>query len=116
MPWISGNIETYRVNLGPLRRWSFGNGAEDVDFDCYIVCKMDNGQTLYMYFARGEDVPGSFVRANGNWYAFVCKDQYVYYLDILRNEKPVYGHVYEQDGWFELSTSQEPTGEGPGEP
>jgi hypothetical protein len=84
-------------------------------FYAYIVCQGKSGQTLTFYFMR-PDSPGganSYNPATGQAVAYLPADQYLWYVDMLRNEKPVFAYVNKDNpGWNRIHTGQEPVGEG----
>lgn len=115
MAQLKQAINTYRVTLRPYRGWRFSPTATNLMFDAWMYCHLADGNPLRIFFVEGEPPPG-FVTDSGHWYTFVAQEQYIQYLDLLRNEKPVFAELDDESGVFGITTSAEPVGEGPGEP
>lgn len=89
MPRISFEIKTYEVFLA--RQLEHGG----TKFYALIVCRSDAGHELALHFLTPDSPtpantfdPQSHV-AN----AYLPAEQYTWYLDLLRNERPVYAKV-----------------------
>ena len=83
---------------------------------CAIVtCHGPAGQQMVLYFVQpGDAVPDNcYDPARGVGSSFLPAEQYLWYVDILRNEKPVFARMHsERPGWNKLFTGAEPVGEG----
>ena len=113
MTIISFQITTYRVLLGS----KIGIGFPSLNY-CYalITCTGAAGEQLLLAFG---DVP---VQGQSNFSNLgqkrggvaVSMSQFGSYLDILRNEKPVYGQICDTnpDTLNLVKTTEEPVGEG----
>lgn len=109
-------ISTYSIRIDGRTGWNFGSEARNVDFDHWIYCVTADGKAVRLFFLTNrEELPKSFADSNGNWYTFFKKDQYVYCLDLLRNEMPIWADLDPGNGRIALLTGSEPVGEGPGE-
>jgi hypothetical protein len=89
--------------------------AKAAHFHAYIVCQGKGGQSLTFYFLK----PGSVAPANSydpasrRAVAYLPHEQYLWYVDCLRNEKPVYAYVNrKKPEWNRIHTGKEPVGEG----
>jgi len=109
-------IITYSIRIDGHVGWNFGSGARGVDFDHWIYCVAADKKAVKLFFLTNrEEPPKSSVDSKGNWYTFFKKDQYVYCLDLLRNEMPIWADLDPDNGRIALRTGSEPIGEGPGE-
>ena len=80
-----------------------------------ITCHGADGKALVLCFVH----PDSPVRENeydpgsGVGSSYLPAEQYGWYLDILRNEKPVFARMHsEKPQWNKVFTGAEPVGEG----
>lgn len=108
----SFQIASYEVHLA--RRMSIGGGVL-AHFHAHIICQGAKGERFTVYFLTPDSEPvENFYKPKEAWAAsFVPADQYPWYLDILRNEKPVYAYISEDHpDWNRLFTGAEPVGEG----
>jgi len=109
-------IIKYTIKIDRHVGWKFSADAKNVDFDEWIYCKTADKKVVRLFFLTNRDVPPkSFIDSRGNFYAFFKKDQYIYCLDLLRNERPVWAVLSPNDGNICLKSGTEPVGEGPGE-
>ena len=75
----------------------------------FLMAKNQPGFHSRYYFRRTEEPPTVSPSGNGV-NVYMPASQYPHVLDLLRNEKPVYLHIY--DSSASLATRAEPIGEG----
>jgi hypothetical protein len=104
-------IESYLVQVG----YESSGGAGGPKSRGIVACYGQGGYTFLIYLAA----PGSVTappRYNSNrkiGSINVPVDEMNHYVDILRNEKPVYLYMNsENPQWNHIRTSKEPVGEG----
>jgi len=97
-------IESYSVSLYSSRQ----------DGSALITLYMENGKTALINFKEEErDLPLPARSKDGNRYRlFTSVIMLPTYIDILRNESPVYFHYPDRGPNACISTLQEPVGEG----
>ena len=103
-------ISTYSISMGD--RLSFGGGQ--YQFRRVISCNSKDGQRLIIYFqAEGEQLYPPFTDLDiGLGRIFLPVSEFSAFVDVLRNEKPLYGYISDQKPeWNTLRTLQEPVGE-----
>lgn len=108
----SFQVASYEVHLG--RRMSIGGGIL-AHFHAHIICQGMHGERFTVYFLTPDSADvDNFYRVKESWGAsFVPASQYEWYVDLLRNEKPVYAYMSEDHpDWNRLFTGSEPVGEG----
>lgn len=113
MSWANFEIRTYSVKLGR----ELNKGAGDrYKFYGYIKClgALNTNEKFLIYCLR-PDCPSienmSNIPRKSAW-IYVPLETFGLYLDILRNEKPLYAHIYkDKPKWNTISTNQEPVGE-----
>ena len=106
-------IKTYRVALGD-RLEGTAQGLS-INFRGYIVCRGDDGYHLVFYFLNpNSPVPNpSYLEPNKRGVVYLPFDQMHQYVDLLRNEKPMYGYMNStKPHWNSMRTTNEPIGEG----
>ncbi len=107
-------VKSYQIFLG--RKMNMHSGAGDVaHFHGYIVCQGPKGERYTVYFVHPESKGvENFYDPRENWAAsFVPAEYYPWYVDLLRNEKPVFAQLnQERPEWNRLFTGSEPVGEG----
>lgn len=105
-------IKKYQVTLGGDLP-SIVSG-EDVKICGIIGCYGDKYQLMINFVADGDNIPASIydeTKKVGSIY--LPSTEIDTYIDILRNEKPVYAYVNsEKPEWSNISTGHEPVGEG----
>ena len=103
-------VSDYQAVLA--RQNTIGGGA--TKFYAQIVCRSAEGDRFVLFFLRpdGGDPPNSYLPAKKFATSYLPAEQFSWYLDILRNEKPVYA-VLNSDNPITngLSTGDEPVGE-----
>lgn len=109
-------VKEYDIQIG--REASVNIGGREVKFPAHIVCRGKlSGKEYYVtiYCVHdGSPMPDNIVREEGrNGLIFVPKWQYEWFVDLLRNESPVYCYLFPpRPNLSCLSTSREPVGEG----
>ena len=105
-------ILTYKVKLGSRLTATFG--VTTIKALGIISCSGPDNQRIVAYFLNDESlIPNPAVTYEGKWgNIFLPKDMLPVWIDLLRNEKPVYGYINtEIPKLTNISTSQEPVGE-----
>ncbi|SRR5713101_124125 len=109
MATITFPVSTYSLHLG---RQIEASGAK---FYGYISCDAADGNQFLLYFVRPDSItPANFynpaIKRGG---AFLPADKFPWYVDLLRNEKPVNAYLNtDKPEWNNLYTGNEPIGEG----
>lgn len=106
-------VTRYELNAGFKN--TAGWAGVTIQAQGYVTCFGDDGSRLIVYGLHpSSPVPATPVyNVGGNVGAiFVPFRDLGSYVDIVRNEKPVYGYLNsDHPTWISLSTSQEPVGE-----
>lgn len=103
-------VESYRVYLA--RQMTIGAGA--AKFYANIVCHSSEGDTFSIYFLRPDsDAIDNIYNPSAKWAtSYLPAEQFGWYLDLLRNEKPVYAYLNsDRPIANRLYTGREPVGE-----
>ena len=111
MPAKTFQVMNYEVSLA--RQGTIGLGP--TRFYGYIACIGGANERLIIYFAYPDSVnaPGTFNPTNNTGTSFVPADQFRWYLDVLRHERPIWAHMSsEMPQTNGIKTGSEPTGEG----
>lgn len=94
--------------------------AEKRDFDDITVtikamvrCTGDD-YSMDVLFTNDDTVPDPIIdEENKKGYMFMASTDILPFVDTLRNEKPIYGHLRaDRPEWTSVTTTQEPVGEG----
>ncbi len=102
---VSFVVKKYKVTQG----LAFSRGS--TTFDTYIECNGDEGESLTVLFVKDHAVPGfSDVRAKRGT-SHASKEQFDWYVDLLRNETPVYAIVDGNPKINGLQTTHEDIGQ-----
>ena len=104
-------VVSYVLNLA--RGNTIGGGA--IKFYAQAVCNSAEGDRFVIFFLRPDSGPAQNIyNPAAKWAtSFVPAEQYPWYADMLRNEKPVYAQLNSDNPeWNTLTTSDEPVGEG----
>lgn len=117
---IRFKIRDYRIYLGrnmKAKLPGFGTESQTARFYAQIICTSEEAPHYYLnlYFLRpdSEKMDNYFYPDQRVGASFLPFEQYNWYLDILRNEEPVYGYLNSaRPSGNGISTSQEPVGEG----
>jgi hypothetical protein len=110
MPTTTFEISSYDVELARQPESQGGHR-----FCAVITCHGSNGQTLMLYFVQpGSPMPeNQYDPSSGIGSSYLPAEQYSWYLDILRNERPVYARMHSAEpNWNKIFTGAEPVGEG----
>jgi hypothetical protein len=103
-------VQSYSVWLGP----ALGYGTLPIAYPAMIICWSSKTFRCQFRFAKEDPLPDSRYNAStGIADIFVFAEHYPWYLDLLRNERPVQCTIDTSNPkWSRLSTGQEPAGEG----
>jgi len=114
MPSKTFAVNSYILNTGFKNEATWG--ATKILIQGYVACYgADNSRFIVYGLHPASSVPASPVyNVPGNVGAiFVPFADLQNYVDIVRNEKPVYARLdSDHPGWMSLSTNKEPIGEG----
>jgi hypothetical protein len=105
-------ISKYSIKLGDNMQASFGGTT--IKARGVISCMGPDNQRVVGYFlADDSPVPTPTTTIGGKWGpVFLPKELMEQWVDMLRNEKPIYGYINTgRPEWTNISTSQEPVGE-----
>ncbi len=92
----------------------YGFSDEDNAVEASIHFKLSNAMGI-LKFCKGE-VPGNYVEMKGNNKVLNLHfraNRYPHFIDILRNEKPLFFYYNKDTNVGFITTSDEPVGEGP---
>jgi len=107
-------VVTYVLNMGYKNGATWGGVA--IQIQGYVAWTGADGSRLIVYGLHPSSPvpPAPVYNVAGNVGAiFVPFSEIGKYVDIVRNEKPVYGYLNSDNpNWISLSTSSEPIGEG----
>lgn len=113
MPAKRFEVSNYVLNMGYKNGATWGGVA--IQIQGYVTCYGADGSRLIVYGLHpSSPTPSAPVyNVTGNVGAiFVPFAELSNYVDIVRNEKPVYAYLNsDQPNWMSLSTSREPVGE-----
>ena len=104
-------VKTYEVKVA--REMTGTSGGVSAKFPAYIRCNGDVYHAVVYALDDTSPVPeNTFVPASKRGTLFVPRWQFKWFLDLLRNEKPVYCYLNsDTPNWNAIFTGQEPTGE-----
>lgn len=108
------NLEVKSYSLNVARRWDASGGGQPIYGPAYIVCNLADGYDLVVYFLdpASPQVANTVYLPSKRVTIFAPIDRYAMFVDILRNEKPVYASFNsDHPEWNALTTSNEPVGE-----
>jgi hypothetical protein len=103
-------VASYQVKLA--RQMTIGGGA--IKFYAYVVCRSADGHRFVPYFLRPDSGPADNVyNPAAKWAtAYLPAEQFSWYVDLLRHEKPVYAYLNsDKPIGNRLYTGKEPVGE-----
>lgn len=107
------SVTNYALNVG-YKNSATWDGVK-IQIQGYVSCYGDDGSRLIVYGLHPTSpVPAAPVyNVSGNVGAiFIPFNELHDYVDIVRNEKPVYARLdSDQPEWMSLSTGKEPAGE-----
>ncbi len=113
MPSKTFAVTTYVLNVGHKNTATWG--TTQIQIQGYVACYGEDGSRLIVYGLHPSSPvpPAPVYNVSGNVGAvFVPFTELHNYVDIVRNEKPVYARLdSDHPDWMSLSTSQEPVGE-----
>lgn len=112
MPGITFKIEKYQITLGHDLPSIQTTKDEQV---CGIIGCYGEGQQLMVNFVKdGSPLPApSYNEDKKTGVVFVPYSHLASYVDLLRNEKPVYGYCSQENPtWNNISSGHESVGEG----
>ncbi len=111
------STETFEIKTYKVRMARELNGAAEgvmLQFPAYIECRGDDGYRVLIYaLADASPKPANtFLPASKRGTIFVPRWQFRWFLDLLRNEKPVRCYLNsDTPRWNALYTGPEPVGE-----
>lgn len=114
MPVKNFQVTKYILNAGFKNEASWGGTS--ILIQGYVACYGADNTRLIVYglHPNSPTPPAPVYNVVGNVGAiFVPFRELSHYVDLVRNENPVYGRLdSDHPNWMSLSTSQEPVGEG----
>ncbi len=105
-------IESYAIKLGDRMTATFDSTT--IKAKGIIACIGTEDHRIIAYFLCDDSpVPPAVITHEGKWGClFLQKEIMPLWIDLLRNEKPLYGYINTQyPKWTNISTSNEPVGE-----
>jgi len=112
MAVVRFEIDKYQVTLGA----DLPSIVSDMDSKVVAIigCYGKGVQLMINFVESGNQLPlADYDEAKKTGAIFVPIAQFAYYVDLLRNEKPVFGYCNsERPEWSNISTSHESVGEG----
>ncbi|MCB1947875.1 hypothetical protein [Nitrosomonas sp.] len=111
MTTVTFEVKTYEIKIS--RELTATSAGVKSKFPAYILCRGDNYHVVIYILDDSSPVPSNtFIPERKRGTIFVPKWQYEWFIDLLRNEKPVYCYLNNQSpDWNALYTGQEPVGE-----
>lgn len=104
-------VESYSVKLGDAMTatWS----STQIKARGIVACRGGDHRFLAYFLTADSPVPNSvYIEANKVGAIFRPFEEMSAYVDLVRNEKPIYAYLNSsKPEWNNLSTSQEPIGE-----
>ena len=86
-----------RRQASPSTSMSIKGQNTYVPYDASITCFGADGYSMRIFFIPTDyNIPNNqtdFPKKTG--WMFLPKEDYPFFIDLLRNEKPIYGHIYE---------------------
>lgn len=107
IPYAFFEISSYKVYLGRPR-------PPYAPYSARILCRGDeDNRSLCIDFYSSETIPPNTCNADLSFARLmVPESQYSWYIDLLRNEKPIYAFIRsDHPEYNHISTSSEPVGE-----
>ena len=116
MASINFQVETYYYSVFTQADQGLIWDGHHLDVRGLIVCDGEGNRAVIYALTDDSYMPENRYQESTNRVFIFSKDlQFEWYLDMLRNEKPVYCRARTDPphltGWFSLSTSLEPVGE-----
>ena len=110
MAYTTKVVNQYQYEL--INKGVLGIGEDISKFDARIRCSCDDGWLYIIYFINPESTCPSNRYHLKVLNIYVPLSQFFMYINMLRNEKPVYAYIdRENPGNSHLRTSLEPVGE-----
>lgn len=111
MATVTFEVKTYEVKIS--RELNGTAGGLSVKFPAYILCQGDEYHAVVYVLDDTSPVPtNTFLPASKRGTIYVPRWQFEWFLDLVRNEKPVYCYLNsDTPKWNSLYTGQEPVGE-----
>lgn len=105
-------IKHYMVIWRQLERRTFGD--IEVQIRGMVRCSGDEYSMDVIFYDPASDYPEPIIdMAQKKGFMFMPIADMLAFVDILRNEKPIYGHLRgDRPEWTSVTTTQEPVGEG----
>ena len=109
MATFSFTVQSYTIWLSP----ALGYSTLNIQYPAFIICWGDKKFRCTFRFVDREELPDSnYDASTGAANVFVHASQYPWYVDLLRNERPVQCTIEtSRPRQSRLSTGNEPTGE-----
>ena len=107
------DIKNYMVIFRQSEKRTYGD--IEVDIRAIVRCTGDEYAMDVLFYAEGSDFPEHPIieldKKKG--FMFLPISDMTGFVDVLRNEKPIYGHLRgDRPEWTSVTTTQEPVGEG----
>lgn len=111
MPKTTFEIKTYSITLA--REHNATADGVNIKFPAYILCEGDTNYVVIYVLDDTSPVPAnSHLPGTKHGNIFVPRWQYEWFIDLLRNEKPVFCTLNsDKPKWNELYSGKEPVGE-----
>ncbi len=111
MSTITFEVKTYEVKIA--RELNASTDGLSLKFPAYILCRGDEYHVVVYFLDDASPVPANtFIPARKRGTIFVPRWQFEWFIDLLRNEKPVYCYLNsDAPNWNALYTGLEPVGE-----
>ena len=111
MATVSFEVKTYEVRIA--RELTGTAEGLTVRFPASILCQGEKYHTVAYFLDDTSPVPANtFLPEYKRGTIFVPRWQYEWFIDLLRNEKPVFCYLNsDTPKWNSLYTGQEPVGE-----
>jgi len=111
MATITFPVTNYQITVS----YELSGGGGGPKTRATVVCFGDDGHRFAIYFAAPGSAmaPPAYFPATKFGSINVPVDEMANYVDVLRNEKPVFATLNsDKPQWNSISTTQEPVGEG----
>lgn len=105
-------IKNYMIIWRQLERRDFA--GTEVEIRGMVRCLGDEYSMDVVFYSPASEVPDPiFEEDKKKGYMFMPISDIGAFVDTLRNEKPIFGHLRgDRPEWTSVTTSQEPVGEG----
>ena len=105
-------VTSYTIKLSDKLSATFG--ATTLKARGIVSCIGADNQRVVAYFLSPDSpIPAPTTTIEGRWGpVFLPEESMAVWIDMLRNEKPLYGYINtEHPEWTSVSTTEEPVGE-----